>query len=210
MRRMVPMSEGRSVCHCLFQAGGNARCDANGRWMGWAIWSISWLTKSCAGGTPSHSDRDSTIDSAVGDVAYAATDIPVRRRDRAVGYTHEVFVRRPMDRAARPARSMLCRSWVELHGRILRNGRYKGMAQTPSSQPAQKQVTPQQTGFSQVSNRGTGEGQGHAMSVLLSWHEKVVDCQNDDAGRVLIFFLQLVEIAGPGSIVRVMSDRRTV
>jgi len=69
---------------------------------------------------------------------------------------------------------------------------YKGMAQTPSAHPAAKLATPQQTGFSQVSNRGTGEGQGHAMSVLLSWHEK------------------LVEIAGAGSIVRVMSDRRTV
>jgi actin related protein 2/3 complex, subunit 5 len=36
------------------------------------------------------------------------------------------------------------------------------------------------------------EGGGQAMSVLLSWHEK------------------LVEIAGLGSIVRVMADRRVV
>lgn len=70
---------------------------------------------------------------------------------------------------------------------------YKGMASTtPSQKAAPKQVTPQATGFSQIQNRTTGESQGHGMSVLLSWHEK------------------LVEIAGPGSIVRVMSDRRTV
>ncbi|KAG8626381.1 hypothetical protein KVT40_005326 [Elsinoe batatas] len=69
---------------------------------------------------------------------------------------------------------------------------YKGMAAPPPGS-AGRNVTPQQTGFSQAGGRvGAGEGQGHAMSVLLSWHEK------------------LVEIAGPGSIVRVMSDRRTV
>nr|POE89783.1 hypothetical protein CFP56_20252 [Quercus suber] len=50
------------------------------------------------------------------------------------------------------------------------------------------------TGFSQAGGRnfGGGEGGGQAMSVFLSWHEK------------------LVEMVGPGSIVRVMSDRRTV
>ena len=51
---------------------------------------------------------------------------------------------------------------------------YRGMAQgAPSSQ--KNAVTPQQTGgFSQIGSRiGAGEGQGHAMSVLLSWHEKV-------------------------------------
>jgi len=50
---------------------------------------------------------------------------------------------------------------------------YKGMAQ---GAPGQQKggVTPQQTGFSQIGSRvGAGEGQGHAMSVLLSWHEKV-------------------------------------
>ncbi|KAF2824613.1 Arp2/3 complex 16 kDa subunit ARPC5 [Ophiobolus disseminans] len=68
---------------------------------------------------------------------------------------------------------------------------YKGMAQaSPSSD--KRNITPQVTGFSQVHARGGGEGGGQAMSVLLSWHEK------------------LVEIAGPGSIVRVMTDRRTV
>jgi len=48
-------------------------------------------------------------------------------------------------------------------------------------------------GFSQIQARNVGEGGGgQAMSVLLSWHEK------------------LVEIIGVGGIVRVMSDRRTV
>ena len=74
---------------------------------------------------------------------------------------------------------------------------YKGMAQnapsTNSGTPT-RNITPQATGFSQIGGRnfGGGEGGGQAMSVLLSWHEK------------------LVEMAGPGSIVRVMSDRRTV
>ncbi|KAF2746644.1 Arp2/3 complex 16 kDa subunit ARPC5 [Sporormia fimetaria CBS 119925] len=68
---------------------------------------------------------------------------------------------------------------------------YKGMAQTSATGTA-RNVTPQPTGFSQIHARGGGEGGGQAMSVLLSWHEK------------------LVEIAGPGSIVRVMTDRRTV
>jgi len=70
---------------------------------------------------------------------------------------------------------------------------YKGMSL--SSQPSSasgKSISPQTTGFSQIHSRGGGEGGGQAMSVLLSWHEK------------------LVEIAGPGSIVRVMTDRRTV
>jgi len=68
---------------------------------------------------------------------------------------------------------------------------YKGMSQ---SAPSSKQVSPQATGFSQIQGRsfGGGEGGGHTMSVLLSWHEKVV------------------EIAGVGSIMRVMTDRRTV
>ncbi|KAF2647729.1 Arp2/3 complex 16 kDa subunit ARPC5 [Lophiostoma macrostomum CBS 122681] len=68
---------------------------------------------------------------------------------------------------------------------------YKGMAQT-SAASTTRNLTPQATGFSQIHSRGGGEGGGQAMSVLLSWHEK------------------LVEIAGPGSIVRVMTDRRTV
>lgn len=55
-----------------------------------------------------------------------------------------------------------------------------------------RSLSPQSTGFSQIHSRGGGEGGGQAMSVLLSWHEK------------------LVEIAGKGSIVRVMTDRRTV
>lgn len=73
---------------------------------------------------------------------------------------------------------------------------YKGMsggAANKAPRGTAGTASPQTTGFSQVSNRMlTGESGGQAMSVLLSWHEKVV------------------EIAGPGSIVRVMTDRRTV
>lgn len=70
---------------------------------------------------------------------------------------------------------------------------YKGMSQTSgSSSASSRALTPQPTGFSQIGSRGGGEGGGQAMSVLLSWHEKVV------------------EVAGAGSIVRVMTDRRTV
>jgi len=69
---------------------------------------------------------------------------------------------------------------------------YKGMAQG-SPNAGVKNVS-SQTGFSQAGGRSFGgaEGGGQAMSVLLSWHEKVV------------------ETAGAGSILRVMSDRRTV
>ncbi|KAI7712223.1 hypothetical protein KC353_g8422, partial [Hortaea werneckii] len=71
---------------------------------------------------------------------------------------------------------------------------YKGMSQgAPGSGSTPKNVTPQATGFSQMGGRSFGgEGGGQAMSVFLSWHEK------------------LVEMVGPGSIIRVMSDRRTV
>ncbi|GAD96696.1 Arp2/3 complex subunit Arc16, putative [Paecilomyces variotii No. 5] len=74
---------------------------------------------------------------------------------------------------------------------------YKGMAGQPGSSgaqsPARKTVSPQSTGFSQIQARNLGEGGGgQQMSVLLSWHEKLVD------------------ITGTGSIVRVMTDRRTV
>lgn len=71
--------------------------------------------------------------------------------------------------------------------------RYKGMSHTSQPSSGRSSITPQATGgFSQIQSRGGGEGGGQAMSVLLSWHEK------------------LVEIAGAGSIVRVMTDRRTV
>lgn len=66
-------------------------------------------------------------------------------------------------------------------------------ASSGAQSPARKTVSPQSTGFSQIQARNLGEGGGgQQMSVLLSWHEK------------------LVEIAGTGSIVRVMTDRRTV
>jgi actin related protein 2/3 complex, subunit 5 len=59
--------------------------------------------------------------------------------------------------------------------------------------PSRKAMSPQSTGFSQIQARNFGEGGGgQQMSVLLSWHEK------------------LVELTGCGSIVRVMTDRRTV
>ncbi|KAL4953817.1 actin-related protein 2/3 complex subunit 5 [Aspergillus filifer] len=73
---------------------------------------------------------------------------------------------------------------------------YKGMAASGPSNGAQsprKSVSPQSTGFSQIQARNLGEGGGgQQMSVLLNWHEK------------------LVELTGTGSIVRVMTDRRTV
>ena len=71
--------------------------------------------------------------------------------------------------------------------------RYKGMSHTSQPSSGRSSLTPQATGgLSQIQSRSGGEGGGQAMSVLLSWHEK------------------LVEIAGAGSIVRVMTDRRTV
>ncbi|KAF9889945.1 hypothetical protein FE257_006819 [Aspergillus nanangensis] len=74
---------------------------------------------------------------------------------------------------------------------------YKGMSSPGPSSGAQsphKSMSPQSTGgFSQIQARNLGEGGGgQQMSVLLSWHEK------------------LVELTGTGSIVRVMTDRRTV
>jgi actin related protein 2/3 complex subunit 5 len=75
---------------------------------------------------------------------------------------------------------------------------YKGMATQQSGTGAlspskRSSLSPQSTGFSQIQARNLGEGGGgQQMSVLLSWHEK------------------LVEITGLGSIVRVMTDRRTV
>jgi len=62
---------------------------------------------------------------------------------------------------------------------------YKGMAQgapgtggaavTNNHAAGNRNVTPQGTGFTQVGGRSFGgaEGGGQAMSVLLSWHEKV-------------------------------------
>lgn len=73
----------------------------------------------------------------------------------------------------------------------------KGMASSSAAGPkTPTRVTPQQTpgGFSQVGARpgATNESTGAAMSVLLSWHEKVVD------------------VAGLGCITRVMTDWRRV
>ena len=78
---------------------------------------------------------------------------------------------------------------------------YKGMA-GEQGKGRDGRMTPQSTGavggggggFSQIQARNVSEGSGggQAMSVLLSWHEK------------------LVEVVGVGGIVRVMCDRRTV
>ncbi|KAI1330681.1 actin-related protein 2/3 complex subunit 5 [Xylariaceae sp. FL0255] len=75
---------------------------------------------------------------------------------------------------------------------------YKGMAGGSTSGGAPRTptrtVTPQATGFSQMSGRpGGAEGStGAAMSVLLNWHEKAVN------------------VAGLGSIQRCMTDWRRV
>lgn len=77
---------------------------------------------------------------------------------------------------------------------------YKGMG-SGAGGSGSRGMSPQSTGgvdgvsrgFSQIQARNVSEGgSGQAMSVLLSWHEK------------------LVELVGVGGIVRVMSDRRTV
>jgi actin related protein 2/3 complex subunit 5 len=68
-------------------------------------------------------------------------------------------------------------------------------ASNPSTAPrTPTRVTPQPTGFSQIAPRpgASAESTGAAMSVLLSWHEKVV------------------EVAGLGCIGRVMTDWRRV
>ena len=61
---------------------------------------------------------------------------------------------------------------------------YKGMAQgapgataNASTPGGGRNITPQATGFSQIGGRSFGgaEGGGQAMSVLLSWHEKVCE-----------------------------------
>ena len=79
--------------------------------------------------------------------------------------------------------------------------RYKGMAGSSagaasggSAPRTPTRMTPQPTGFSQVGARpgAPSESTGAAMSVLLSWHEKVV------------------EVGGLGSIGRVMTDWRKV
>ncbi|ROV92035.1 hypothetical protein VMCG_09543 [Cytospora schulzeri] len=74
---------------------------------------------------------------------------------------------------------------------------YKGMASTSGASAGHRtpgRMTPQATGFSQVGGRpgAANESSGAAMSVLLSWHEKVVD------------------VAGLGCIGRTMTDWRKV
>jgi len=73
---------------------------------------------------------------------------------------------------------------------------YKGMASSGTGKTPSRgsTLTPQSTGFSQMGGRpGAGnESSGAAMSVILSWHEKVV------------------EVAGLGSVGRCMTDWRKV
>ncbi|KAI0154438.1 actin-related protein 2/3 complex subunit 5 [Xylariaceae sp. FL1272] len=75
---------------------------------------------------------------------------------------------------------------------------YKGMAGGSASsgglRTPTRNLTPQATGFSQIGGRpgGANESTGAGMSVLLSWHEKVVD------------------VAGLGAVQRCMTDWRKV
>lgn len=166
------------------------------------------------GSAPSYRCRDPPIHQTVRDVANAQQNIRFRRRSGDTGRFDEVPVCRLFPHTPHtpatcktPSSSATLRSVAplkiptppgtqpKLHEltKLLVNHRYKGMSH--SSKPSSAStgsMSPQPTGFSQIHSRGGGEGGGQAMSVLLSWHEK------------------LVEIAGPGSIVRVMSDRRTV
>ena len=101
---------------------------------------------------------------------------------------HEVHVSRP---EAQNSETLPFSGLTNLH-------RYKGMAVAHPAGAASRtptKVTPQSTGgFSQVSGRpaGSNEPAAAAMSVLLSWHEKVV------------------ELAGLGCITRTMTDWRRV
>ena len=65
------------------------------------------------------------------------------------------------------------------------------MAAPAKSRSESAAMTPQTTG-SFAGRSGGGESSGAALSVLLSWHEKVV------------------EVAGLGCVRRVMTDRRKV
>ncbi|KAI0182056.1 actin-related protein 2/3 complex subunit 5 [Hypoxylon sp. FL1284] len=73
---------------------------------------------------------------------------------------------------------------------------YKGMSggSLAGGRTPTRNLTPQATGFSQIGSRpgAVNESMGAGMSVLLSWHEKVVD------------------VAGLGSIERCMTDWRKV
>lgn len=92
---------------------------------------------------------------------HAAAHIQLRSRPRAMRCPHEIPVHFLQDNPPH-----VCP--------LTSSSSYKGMASTtPSQKQPPKQMTPQATGFSQIQSRGTAEGQGHAMSVLLSWHEKV-------------------------------------
>lgn len=199
------------------------------------------------GNPPCDRDRDSPVYTAVG---YVTNTWPHLQRpwwDRGIRRLDEVHVRLPLWETQAPdsfERVPLMRLGIPLSVHLYKTSSayehssltaelysYKGMAHA-SPAANTRNLTPQATGFSQVHSRGGGEGGGQAMSVLLSWHEKVpchflsLSSLRDFGVCMPSAFLhrsqnssyvvgctnaaQLVEIAGPGSIVRVMTDRRTV
>jgi hypothetical protein len=129
------------------------------------------------GSSPCDRHRDPTIHTRVGHVTNAEPDIRCTRRNRGIGRPDEVHVRPaasplcllPPPLGSPPNMSTVAHSPPPTNKCIYS---YKGMAHaTPAT--TKRDITPQPTGFSQVHTRGGGEGGGQAMSVLLSWHEKV-------------------------------------
>ena len=120
---------------------------------------------------------------SIRDDAHAASDLQNRGRKRCLGCFDEVLVRSSSQDSSNCAANRFIR--------------YKGMAASASTRapPGRSStLTPQSTGFSQMGGRpgGANESSGAAMSVLLSWHEKVV------------------EVAGLGCVGRTMTDWRKV
>ena len=145
-------------------------------------------------GSPSgNGSRNAPIHQTIRNVAHALPDLRLGRRARGFGCADEIPVW--LSPSTLQASLSICQEAntpARLRPRLFCS--YKGMSHhsQPTNTSSHKPLSPQRTGFSQIHSRGGGEGGGQAMSVLLSWHEKCV------------------EIAGVGSIVRVMTDRRTV
>ena len=136
------------------------------------------------GGTSSYGGRNTAVNKTIRDVTYAEQNIQLGKRDGAPRRLDEILVRTSLNAHISIANEFLL---------IPMLSRYRGMSHSSQSSSAStRALSPQPTGFSQIHSRGGGEGGGQTMSILLSWHEK------------------LVEIAGAGCIVRVMTDRRTV
>ncbi|EDU39601.1 Arp2/3 complex subunit [Pyrenophora tritici-repentis Pt-1C-BFP] len=131
-------------------------------------------------------DNEGALQGALENPPYGADD---KGKETYLAVVIEILQSiRASDMSPMLSRVIQCSWWNRGVGR---SHEVHGMAQA-SPATNTRNITPQATGFSQIHTRGGAEGGGQAMSVLLSWHEK------------------LVEIAGPGSIVRVMTDRRTV